>query len=111
MAGRNNKAGRSAGGFKGASAAANPNRLANAKRILRARANRGSADQRRSTADGRMYSENKARMALGFYTGTRRASAMRTGAEVRAKMLASLRRSKGLPEGKSGFREPAARLR
>ena len=97
--------------LSGQTVTANPNRLANAKRILRARANRGSADQRRSTADGRMYSENKARMALGFYTGTRRASAMKTGAEVRAKMLASLRRSKGLPEGKSGFREPAARLR
>ena len=85
-------------------------RVANVQRIARARANRSSVDQRRSTADSRMYSENKARMALGFYTGTRMAGAMKTGAEVRAKMLASLRRAKGLPAGQSGYREPRVRI-
>lgn len=87
-------------------------RVANVQRIARARANRGLADQRRSTADLRMYSENKARKALAFYTGRYKssASAMKTGAEVRAKMLASLRRAKGLPAGQSGYREPKVRL-
>ena len=92
--------------------ASSAGRVANVQRIARARANRGSADQRRSTADMRMYSENKARKALDFYTGRRKSSAiaMKTGAEVRAKMLASLRRAKGLPAGQSGYREPRVRI-
>ena len=112
MAGRNNKSGRSKGGAQSGRTvqASSAGRVANVQRIARARANRGSADQRRSTADSRMYSENKARMALGFYTGTRMAGAMKTGAEVRAKMLASLRRAKGLPAGQSGYREPRVRV-
>lgn len=111
MAGRNNKAGRSSGGAKVAGVAANPDRLANAKRILRARANRASVDQRRSTADRRMLSENIAQKALATYVGARRTGTMQTGADVRAKMLGSLRRSKGLPAGQSGFQVLATRLR
>ena len=114
MAGRNNKSGRSKGGAQSGSTvqASSAGRVANVQRIARARANRGSADQRRSTADSRMYSENKARKALAFYTGRWKssASAMKTGAEVRAKMLASLRRAKGLPAGQSGYREPRVRV-
>ena len=71
MAGRNNKSGRSKGGAQSGRTvqASSAGRVANVQRIARARANRGSADQRRTTADSRMYSENKARK--GYRQGSR----------------------------------------
>jgi len=105
------KAAPSNGRLGSATVPANPDRLSNARRILRARANRASVDQRRSTADRRMLSENIAQKALATYVGARRTGIMQTGADVRAKMLGSLRRSKGLPAGQSGFQVLATRLR
>ncbi len=115
MAGRNNKAGRSSGGSKRATAAANPNALAAAKRMDRAAGLEGRANKRLDAVN----SERRASAWKGKPEGPdaatrwrRAAQSVTNGVDVRAaSFLRGTTRPGPKPGREAGYRAPATRLR
>jgi hypothetical protein len=115
MAGRNNKAGRSSGGFKATTAAANPNALAAARRIDRAA---GLQRKALGRLDAITTERREAALRIRPTTSDQAARYMRagksvtSGVDIRAQNYLSGSAMPGAKQGRErGYRAPASRLR